>query len=121
MLYIAYGSNMNKNQMRIRCPKAKPMGAYFLDGWRLVFRGVADMIRDENAKTRVVEAILVAKKFDPKPPTNVLLGKKTDPDNGAMDRLRRSRNLKSTALLPDPNPILTMKMKGPREWWEEMA
>tara|TARA_B100000214_G_scaffold375474_1_gene362014 strand:- start:2875 stop:3357 length:483 start_codon:yes stop_codon:yes gene_type:complete len=53
MLYIAYGSNMNKNQMRIRCPKAKPMGAYFLDGWRLVFRGVADMIRDENAKTPI--------------------------------------------------------------------
>lgn len=53
MLYIAYGSNMNKGQMEFRCPKAKPIGACFLDGWRLVFRGVADIIQDKNAKVPV--------------------------------------------------------------------
>jgi hypothetical protein len=26
MLYIAYGSNMNRRQMAYRCPKAKPVG-----------------------------------------------------------------------------------------------
>lgn len=49
MLYVAYGSNMNKSQMRVRCPKAKPIGAGYLKGWRLVFRGVADIISDKDA------------------------------------------------------------------------
>ena len=43
MLYLAYGSNLNKSQMAMRCPQAKPLGAIYLPSWRLVFRGVADI------------------------------------------------------------------------------
>lgn len=42
-LYFAYGSNLNKEQMAMRCPDAKPIGTFILSGWRLVFRGVADI------------------------------------------------------------------------------
>jgi len=43
MLYLAYGSNLNKSQMKGRCPLAKPLGAILIPNWRLVFRGVADI------------------------------------------------------------------------------
>lgn len=42
-LYVAYGSNLNKRAMRIRCPGAKPLGKFMLTKARLVFRGVADV------------------------------------------------------------------------------
>jgi hypothetical protein len=42
-LYIAYGSNLNKRAMRIRCPAAKSVGKFMLTNARLVFRGVADV------------------------------------------------------------------------------
>ena len=38
-LYIAYGSNMNLEQMRARCPAARVVGTALLQGWRLLFRG----------------------------------------------------------------------------------
>jgi len=44
MIYLAYGSNLNKSQMAARCPAAKPMGFILLPDYRLVFKGVADMI-----------------------------------------------------------------------------
>lgn len=37
--YFAYGSNLNKNQMKKRCPKARAVGSFVLVGYRLVFRG----------------------------------------------------------------------------------
>ena len=37
--YLAYGSNLNKNQMRYRCPDAKVVGVASLIGWRLLFKG----------------------------------------------------------------------------------
>lgn len=37
-LYAAYGSNLNRAQMRSRCPGAKPLGAGWLEGWALRFR-----------------------------------------------------------------------------------
>lgn len=40
-LYIAYGSNLNLEQMRRRCPSAEVVGKATLDGWRLRFRGGA--------------------------------------------------------------------------------
>ena len=43
MLYAAYGSNLNHDQMARRCPKAGFMGVGVLDKYRLVFRGVADI------------------------------------------------------------------------------
>ena len=38
-LYIAYGSNLNLEQMSRRCPTAKVAGTSMLTGWRLMFRG----------------------------------------------------------------------------------
>ena len=43
-LYLAYGSNLNIKQMSIRCPKAKPLEGIVIDQWKLVFRGVADIM-----------------------------------------------------------------------------
>ena len=37
--YIAYGSNLNTQQMRFRCPNAVVMGTAELKDWRLVFKG----------------------------------------------------------------------------------
>lgn len=34
-LYIAYGSNLNLEQMRRRCPTAELVGKTVLRGWRL--------------------------------------------------------------------------------------
>lgn len=42
-LYFAYGSNMNQQQMALRCPTAEPVRPLVLRNWRLVFRGVADI------------------------------------------------------------------------------
>lgn len=42
-LYLAYGSNLNKRAMRIRCEDARPVGKIMLTDARLVFRGVADV------------------------------------------------------------------------------
>ena len=39
MYYMAYGSNLNKGQMRYRCPQAKPITTATLEGWKLVFKG----------------------------------------------------------------------------------
>lgn len=38
-LYIAYGSNLNLEQMKRRCPTAEVVGAAELKNWRLWFRG----------------------------------------------------------------------------------
>ena len=36
--YLAYGSNLNKEQMAHRCPGARPVCAYIMLGFQLVFR-----------------------------------------------------------------------------------
>lgn len=41
-LYIAYGSNMDEEQMRYRCPDAKVVGTGTAEGYGLLFRGGAD-------------------------------------------------------------------------------
>lgn len=38
-LYIAYGSNLNTEQMAYRCPTAKAVGAGTLNGYELLFKG----------------------------------------------------------------------------------
>ena len=38
-IYIAYGSNMDDEQMRYRCPDARLIGTGILEGWRLMFKG----------------------------------------------------------------------------------
>ena len=37
--YIAYGSNLNVRQMKMRCPNAAIIGTATLDGWELLFKG----------------------------------------------------------------------------------
>ncbi len=38
-IYLAYGSNLNLQQMAYRCPDAEVLGGTTLDGYRLLFRG----------------------------------------------------------------------------------
>lgn len=38
-LYAAYGSNLNIEQMAIRCPRSTIVAAGHIDGFKLVFRG----------------------------------------------------------------------------------
>lgn len=52
-LYIAYGSNMNHGQMRMRCPNATFIGTARLLGWQLVFRNVADIERTQKGTVPV--------------------------------------------------------------------
>ena len=48
MFYVAYGSNMNLQQMEYRCPNSKVVGNGKLYGWKLVFNVHADIIKTEN-------------------------------------------------------------------------
>ena len=49
-LYFAYGSNMNHEHMKHRCPKAKYIGKKTLPDYELVFRSVAD-VQESPGKT----------------------------------------------------------------------
>ena len=40
--YLAYGSNLNLNQMAFRCPNARPIGIMNLKDYRLVYKGRSD-------------------------------------------------------------------------------
>lgn len=53
MLYIAYGSNMNLKQMKMRCPNSKVVGNGKLFGWKLVFNVHADIITTDDMKDEV--------------------------------------------------------------------
>jgi len=48
VLYVAYGSNMNVDQMRRRCPGARLIGRGMLGGYQLSFRG-----RDGNCHATI--------------------------------------------------------------------
>ena len=45
---MAYGSNLNKDQMRYRCPTARAVGSAMIYGHELVFRGVADIMKSKD-------------------------------------------------------------------------
>ncbi len=51
--YAAYGSNLNIRQMRKRCPLAKSISTGNLYGWRLCFKGVADIVPSKNSTVPV--------------------------------------------------------------------
>ena len=40
--YLAYGSNLNLNQMNFRCHYSKPIDKIILKDYRLVYKGSAD-------------------------------------------------------------------------------
>ena len=48
-IYLAYGSNLNLNQMIERCPNSKFIGASFLEGWTLLFKGAATIRENEKS------------------------------------------------------------------------
>lgn len=47
-LYFAYGANLNKQGMRLRCKDAVEVQPFYLHGWRLAFSGVATIIPDQD-------------------------------------------------------------------------
>jgi hypothetical protein len=47
-LYFAYGANMNVEGMKYRCPTATLVGPCVLKGWKLAFRGCADIVESPN-------------------------------------------------------------------------
>lgn len=53
-LYLAYGSNLNLEQMAHRCPTAKVVGATVMRNWRLVFNGVASIERHKGSQVPVL-------------------------------------------------------------------
>lgn len=58
-LYIAYGSNLNLEQMKHRCPTAEVVGTAVLRNWRLMFRGgshsaVATIERSQSSQVPVL-------------------------------------------------------------------
>ena len=55
ILYFAYGSNLNAEQMRKRCPGAKEFSRAVLPGWKLARRGFADI--EPAPKARVNGAL----------------------------------------------------------------
>ena len=55
LTYFAYGSNLHRADLRARCADAQAMGPARLLGWRLTFRGVADI---EPAEGRFVHGAL---------------------------------------------------------------
>lgn len=53
-LYIAYGSNINLEQMAFRCPHSKVVGTSEIKDFELEFRGVATIVPKENASVLVL-------------------------------------------------------------------
>lgn len=51
--YIAYGSNLNLKQMKMRCPAAKPVGQAMLENYKLIFNTHATIIKESGEKTPV--------------------------------------------------------------------
>ena len=53
-LYIAYGSNLNLEQMAYRCPTAQVVGTAVMRNWRLLFCGVATIERHQGGEVPVL-------------------------------------------------------------------
>ena len=53
-LYIAYGSNINLEQMAHRCPNSKVVSTEMMQGYELKFRGVATIVPNEKSEVPVL-------------------------------------------------------------------
>ena len=53
-LYIAYGSNINLEQMAYRCPNSKIVSKEMLKGYELEFRGVATIVPNDKSEVPVL-------------------------------------------------------------------
>lgn len=56
-IYFAYGMNTNKESMAQRCPDARFIGKKTIKGFKLVFRGVADIDYTGNSDDKVEGAL----------------------------------------------------------------
>ena len=54
MIYLAYGSNINLEQMAFRCPHSKVIGTAEIKGYELEFRGVATIVPKEGATVPIL-------------------------------------------------------------------
>ena len=66
MKYIAYGSNMVKEQMDFRCPDAKLIGTGYIAGARLEFYLHATVEKTGNQRNRVPVAVWEISEADEK-------------------------------------------------------
>src|SRR5512135_1695151 len=58
-VYGAYGSNMNVQQMSLRCPQARVIGTGLLENYRLTFRGCGRGVANvERKRGRTVPIVL---------------------------------------------------------------
>ena len=53
-LYIAYGSNINLEQMKYRCPHSKIVGTSEIKDYELEFRGVATIVSSKGSTVPVL-------------------------------------------------------------------
>jgi len=53
-LYIAYGSNIDLNQMAYRCPNSKVVKTDMLEDYKLEFRGVATIVPKKGSQVPVL-------------------------------------------------------------------
>ena len=74
--YIAYGSNLNLEQMKMRCPTAEVVGVSELKGYKLVFKGaltnayatIEDIVsRHILIKLRTFPSLAYSDKYIPAP------------------------------------------------------
>lgn len=54
MLYAAYGSNINLEQMRFRCPNSRVIGKGYIKDYKLTFNYHADIIPFKGSETPVL-------------------------------------------------------------------
>lgn len=96
MLYLAYGSNMNIEQMLRRCPGARVLRAVTLQDWRLEFRGVATIVPHAGARVPCA------------------LWEITEACEAALDRYEGYPRLyrKETVELPDGSVAMVYMMNG---------
>lgn len=53
-LYIAYGSNINLEQMAHRCPNSKIVSKEMFKGYELEFRGVATIVPNDKSEVPIL-------------------------------------------------------------------
>ena len=53
-IYIAYGSNLNLEQMKHRCPDSRVIGTAMLQDYELEFRGVATIVPKKGSAVPVL-------------------------------------------------------------------
>ena len=53
MIYIAYGANLNKSNMKYRCPKAVSIGSSKIKDYKLIFNNVASIVKSPGDHVEV--------------------------------------------------------------------